>query len=92
MSAPLLKDLFQQSVPVLVDHVSYFGLMQEAVYERLYWEVLHAKGGEGPIIGDIGGDPISAIGTTDFFFQFMSLMNFEHDCQTDCEDRSEDES
>lgn len=92
MGAPSLKGLLEQGIPVLMDHVSYFGLMQEAVYDRLHWEVLHAKGGDGPIIGDLGGDPVNAIGSTNFFFDFMSLMNFEHDCQTDYEDSSEDES
>jgi hypothetical protein len=85
VGAPSLKGFLEQTVPVLIDHVSYFGLMQEAVYQRLQWEVLAAEEGDGPIIGDLGGDPVHAIGSPDFFFQFMELMNFEHDCQTDYE-------
>jgi hypothetical protein len=81
MGAPSLKGLFQQGVPVVIDHVSYFGLMQEAVYERLYWEILHATRGDGPIIGDVGRGPVDAIASPSFFFDFMELMNFEHACQ-----------
>jgi hypothetical protein len=80
---PSLKGLLEDGLPPLIDHVSYFGLMQEAVLERLQWEVSHTTEGDGPIIGDIGGDSIFALGAPSFFFDFMSLMNFEHDCQTD---------
>ncbi len=83
MGAPSLKHFLTQSVPVVIDHVSYFGLMQEAVFERLYWEMLHANGGDGPVIGDVGGGPLSVIGSPSFFFDFMALMNFEHDSQAD---------
>jgi len=88
-SHPLFKLFFEQSVPVLIDHVSYFGLMQEAVLERLQWEASKADRGDGPILGAIGGDPVYALGSFDLFDDFMSLMNFEHDCQTDYEDESE---
>jgi hypothetical protein len=33
--------------------VSYFGLMQEAVFERLRYEHHNANDGAGPVIGDI---------------------------------------
>ena len=60
-SHPIFKLFFQQSVPVLIDHVSYFGLMQEAVLERLQWEASKAevqssdKGTEGSEHGHDGG-------------------------------------
>jgi hypothetical protein len=60
--------------------------MQEAAYERLHWEVTNAKDGDGPVIGDLGGDPLYAIGSTHFFHEFMALMNFEHETQTDYDD------
>lgn len=71
---------------MLFDHISYFGLMQEAVFERLQWEALRAAGGDGPILGDLGGDPVYALGSLHFFFNFMALMNFEHESQTDYSD------
>ena len=83
MSTPSLKGLFSQGIPVLLDHVSYFGLMQEVVYERLYWEVLNAEGEDGPVTGDIKGGPMGAIESPQFFFDFMELMNFEHGLQSD---------
>lgn len=48
-----LKGLLEQEVPVLMNHVAYFGLMQQAVYERLQWEVKRAKDGDGPVLGSV---------------------------------------
>lgn len=45
--APSLKGLFHESPPIIFDHVSYFGLMQEAAYERLQWEISRSSGGAG---------------------------------------------
>ena len=92
LGAPSLKGLLEEKIPVLFDEVSYFGMMQEAAYERLHWEVGHAEGGDGPIIGDYGGDPLYAIGSPHFFFEFMSLMNFEHETQTDYYDDEDEEA
>ena len=66
--------------------------MQEAVLERLQWEASRAEGGDGPILGAIGGDPVYALGSFDFFDEFMSLMNVEHECQTDYEHDPDDEA
>jgi hypothetical protein len=83
MGTPSLKGLLEQGVWLPMYHVSCFGLMQEAVYERLHWETLNANRPGGPTIRNIASDPVSAVGNPSFFFEFMSLMNFEHDCQTD---------
>lgn len=77
-----LDGLLRQDIPVLWEHVSYFGLLQEAVCERLRWEVSHASDGDGPVIGDYGGDAVAALGSFPFFREFMSLMNCEHESQT----------
>lgn len=61
--APSLKGLFHESPPIIFDHVSYFGLMQEAAYERLQWEISRSSGGDGPIMGDICAGPIEAMGS-----------------------------
>jgi hypothetical protein len=42
----LIRDFLAVRLERFADHVSYFGLMQEVVYERLYWEVFSAEGGE----------------------------------------------
>lgn len=64
-----------------IQHVGYFGLMSEAVYERLAYEFRNARGGDGPVIGDLGGDPLRLASEPSFFCDFMELMNYQHDCQ-----------
>lgn len=64
-----------------IHHVGYFGLMSEAVYERLAYEFRNARGGDGPVIGDLGGDPLRLASEPSFFRDFMDLMNYQHDCQ-----------
>lgn len=84
VGSPNFKRLFTTELPVLADYVSYFGLMQEAVYERLLWEASHATSlGDGPVMGGIGCDSLYAITSPYLFFAFMELMNYEHDSQTD---------
>ncbi len=66
----------------LLKNVGFFGLIQEALYERLRYEYAHVSDdGDGPIMGDMGGDPLMRAAAWDTFVQFMELMNFEHDCQ-----------
>jgi len=65
----------------VVRSVGYFGIMGEAVYERLIYEFRNAEGGRGPVIGHLGGDPMRLVSDPSFFFQFMDLMNYEHPCQ-----------
>ncbi len=76
-----LEGFLHQEIPILWDHVSYFGLMQEDVCERLRWEVSRASDGDGPVIGDFGGDAVAALGSFPFFCEFMRLMNWEHESQ-----------
>lgn len=64
-----------------IRHCGYFGLMGEAVYERLAYEFRKAKGGQGSVIADLGGDPIRLVSDPSFFRAFMELMNYQHDCQ-----------
>ena len=86
VGTPHLKGLLNESIPVLFECASTFGLFQEALCERLQWEVANADKGDGPVIGDYGGDPLYAIQSAEFVIEFLHLMNFEHDCQTDYED------
>ncbi|TET39241.1 MAG: hypothetical protein E3J72_00940 [Planctomycetota bacterium] len=75
----------------LLEHVGFFGLMQQAIYERLHYEFHHAdEHGDGLIIGDMGNDPFVRASSWNMFLDFMALMNYEHDCQVDYdEDESE---
>lgn len=65
-----------------VEFVAYFGIMQEAVYDRLRYEFHHSsESGDGPILGDLGGDPLRLSSSFTFFSDFMDLMNYDHECQ-----------
>jgi hypothetical protein len=73
-----------------IDHVSYLGLIQEAVYERLLFEYRNSRDGDGPVVGDIGGDPLRLYGSWNFWGDFMALMNWKHSCQVDYGDSLND--
>jgi hypothetical protein len=73
-----------------INIVGYFGVMQEAVYERLLYEFSLADiYGDGPVMGDLGGDAIRRASAADTLFQFMGLMNWEHECQVKYADHTE---
>jgi len=75
------------SITPLFERIGYFGLFQEAIYERMLYEYHHkTEFGDGPVIGDLCGDPLSRIAHWDTLFKFMELMNFNHDCQVKYED------
>jgi len=75
-----------------IEHVGYFGLMGEAVYDRLEYEFRHAlQNGQGRIFGELGGDPLRRASMPDTFLQFMALMNYEHNCQAKYRDDPNDE-
>jgi hypothetical protein len=62
-----------------IHYVGYFGVMSEAVYERLIYEFHNAsESGQGPVLGELGGDPVRMVSETATFFQFMALMNYQH--------------
>ncbi len=65
-----------------IEFVAYFGIMQEAVYERLRFEFHNSsESGDGPVLGNLGGDPIRLSSSFSFFSDFMDLMNYDHECQ-----------
>ncbi len=75
-----------------IDYVGYFGLMEEAVYERLLYEYHNrTEVGDGPIIGDLGGDPIRRASSPTTWVDFMELMNWEHDRHIAYTDENEDD-
>jgi hypothetical protein len=81
VGTPSLLGLLTETIPVIFDHASTFGLFQEALFERLQWEIMNSNGGDGPVIGDYGGDPVRLIQSPNFLFTFMELMNFQHASQ-----------
>ena len=56
-----------------IGRVGYFGLMQEAVTERVAYEIRHRDAdGDGPILGDME-DPWSASASWSFWASFLRL-------------------
>lgn len=65
-----------------VESVGYFGLFQEALYERLMWEFHNrTEFGDGPVLGDLCGDPTGRAIHPNTLFEFLELMNWGHDSQ-----------
>lgn len=80
---PILKTIRDGGgVPITLKHISYFGLLQDVVYERVLWESNTRKNEQRSADDLAKFDALTAIGDPEYFFEFMSLMNFEHNSQT----------
>ncbi len=89
LSAPSLKGLMDDGgfhLQNAFEQIGTFGLFQEAFEDRVLWECSHAtQHGDGPVMGGIGTDAFAAMARWEVLIQFLELMNFEHDCQVECE-------
>ena len=70
-----------------IQRFSYFGLLEKAFLERIKYDFsLKNQHGDSEVVGALPQNPFSLYSSWSYFFDFMHLMNFEHDSQNILDD------